>query len=187
MHHSWIQTISTVKICTRKSMKSIVNLEHSFPVSQLPRNQAGPRVEWRLLWHAVSYTCSMRLWSVFCRTSPCWLPSACEQLWTRSLCRMQVNFAPIIIMFMLQLVAWRNSEDPCARNLFLIVVTFYKHCNTTTNSAELPSIKFHLNLMFSNPKCLYNTQDKTCQSKHNQVIYVIILYYIRRATCFDST
>jgi hypothetical protein len=27
---------------------------------------------------------------------------------------------------------------------------------------------------------------KTCQSKHNNVVHVILLYYIRRATCFDS-
>src|SRR5215510_5564425 len=44
-----------------------------------------------------------------------------------------------------------------------------------------------LKLMFSILKCLYNTQDKTCQSKHNNVMCVIIMYYIRRATCFDST
>jgi hypothetical protein len=33
----------------------------------------------------------------------------------------------------------------------------------------------------------FTTWDKTCQSKHNDVTYVIILYYIRTATCFDST
>jgi ribosomal protein S24E len=33
---------------------------------------------------------------------------------------------------------------------------------------------------------IVNKQDKTCQAKHNNVVYVIFLYYIRRATCFDS-
>jgi hypothetical protein len=45
----------------------------------------------------------------------------------------------------------------------------------------------YLKLMFYIPKCLYDTLDKTSQSKHDNVTYVIILYYIRRATCFDST
>jgi hypothetical protein len=25
-----------------------------------------------------------------------------------------------------------------------------------------------------------------CQSKHNSVVYVMLLYYMNRATCFDS-
>jgi hypothetical protein len=26
-----------------------------------------------------------------------------------------------------------------------------------------------------------------CQSKHNNVTYVVVLYYVQRATCFKST
>jgi hypothetical protein len=44
----------------------------------------------------------------------------------------------------------------------------------------------HIKLMFSIAKCLSEYLGWNVSVKHNYVIYVITLYYIWRATCFDS-